>query len=143
MSDKTNPFSKSVVKYTDLRLLSIIESPNDFAPKLVDAAKTEAGIRNLKEIDTAAITHEEEHKHVTIVRQNLGFGTSIENCEIYLLNEGLSRKEALTILDKAVELGPLHKEIITQESNEEKGPSIWLILITMFAVVKLIMRLTS
>lgn len=150
MTDKTNPFLTTVSHYSDKRLLFIIDNPNDFAPKLAEAAKYETQIRNLREFDEKVIANNdkdfektEENSRLTIVRQNLGFGASIEDCEVYLLNEGLNKSEVLEILDKAVELGPLKKEIKIKKSQEKNEPSIWMILITIFFVVRLIMRLAS
>lgn len=143
MTETINPFANTVIHFSDSRLMSIIKSPHDFAPKLLEAAKIEAGERELIKFDKTAITHSGQSSHLTIIRQNLGFGVSIEECEEYLLSEGLSKEEALVILNQAVELGPLKKEVKTKTHKEESGPSIWFILFAIFVVVKLIWRLSS
>jgi len=143
MNENVNPFANTVAHYSDSRLETIAKSPEKYAPKLVDAAIHERSIRGNSENNTNRISYTQKDNHLTVVRQNLGFGASIEDCETFLLNEGLSKEEALIILDKAVELGPLKKEIRQNTKKEDSGMSAWAIIITVLLVIKLIYRLAS
>ena len=144
MNESRNPFADTVAHFSDKRLNSIVSSPNSYAPKLVAAANYEVKIRNLEAIPVAEAEESKPVDHLKIVRQNLGLGVDIDNCEYYLLSQGLTKEEALNVLDEAVRLGPLKINKATHSGKEkEKSIPIWLILLTIFSVIRLIMRLTD
>ena len=144
MNESTNPFADTVAHFSDKRLKSIISSPDSYAPKLVAAANYEVKVRNMEAPPIAEPEESKAVNHLKVVRQNLGLGVDIDNCEYYLLSQGLSKEEALNILDEAVRLGPLKVNRTSHsEKEKEKSIPIWSILITIFLVIRLIMRLAD
>jgi hypothetical protein len=79
--------------------------------------------------------------HLSIVRKNLANGASIEDCETYLINEGLDNDQILSILDNAARTAPLEaSKAKAVNSKNNNGIGIWTVLLIAFFVIRMIMR---
>ena len=139
MTSSINPFTEAVAEYTDQRLINIVKSPNEYSPKLAQASITEAKKRGLYPLKEEAPKPQGSPDYLTIIRNKITRGESIEECEQYLLNAGVAQEEALSILDKAARTAALKEK--RKAENDNSGPSVWSILFIIFIVVRIIMRM--
>ena len=145
MIKSQNPFAESVIDLTDKRILTISRSPKDFSPKLVDACITEAKKRGIENDVIKETKIEKKTNYLAIVRTNLSNGASIEDCETYLVNEGLDQETILSILDKAARTAPLQESKARArgkeaDSKNNTGLGIFSTLLIIFFVVRMILR---
>ena len=135
-----NPFSAEVKEYSDEKIEKMLNGTVDYSPKLLDACLMEAKKRGI-EFKTKVKSGSFGRDDIIQVQQSLKNGMAVDNIKSYLLSIGYSDEDALTLIDKAIEmkeLKPIHKG-----EKESSGIGIFGILFFIYVVGKWIYILSK
>lgn len=128
-----NPFSAEVKDYSDEKIAKMLDGTVDYSPKLLDACLMEAKKRGIK-FNAKVRSGSFGRDDIIQVQQSLKNGMAVENIKRYFLSKGYSDEDALTLIDKAIEMKELKP--INKGKEESSGIGIFGILFLIYVIGK-------
>ena len=135
MNQSSNLFENLASEYSDEKIITILNSKDEYLPKLFEACKTEAEKRELSITIQKQVPKEKLILYLADIKRKLSYGEDMDTCKTYLLNNGLSEIQTNRILEKAQT--PVPKYTISDRQIEEVN--LWTIG-TIFSLISLTIR---